>query len=303
MSEALPHWSGSEESGSRWQLRLMRFWALHAPGLLVDLSLWLISLVYAVNTRRSATQGSILYLRRVLKREPTLRDRHRHARTFAHVFLDRVRFLARGVEGFSITSQGEHLISELHAQGRCAVLLGAHFGSFEALRAFDRSLPDLRVRYLMFSDHTSQSTELLRELNPEVAGKVISLTDGKMAMLEVYEALDAGCFVAFLGDRIPVAAARAKVCPPFLGDPMDVPTSPYVAAIAAKVPLILCFAPRVGKDRYAVDFQLLYDGAPVPRGERAARIAALAGRYVSVLEAMCRRYPYNWFNFFDVWSR
>lgn len=304
VAEDLGNWSEARESGSKLSLRFMRWIALRAPGLVVDPLLWLISLCYALNTGRPATQGSILYLRRVLGREPTLRERHCHARVFAHVFLDRVRLLSDGVDAFEVTAEGHHLIGDLYRQGRGAVLLGAHFGSFEALRAFDRVLPGLSVRYLMFPDHAPHSTELLRELNPEVADKVISLADGQNAMIEVYEALERGEFVAFLGDRFPNRAAqRATATVSFFGDPIDVPTSPYIAAMAAKAPLILCVAPRLGKDRYAVDFTLFHDGQSVPRGERKAVIEGLARRYVETLEALCRRYPYNWFNFFDIWRR
>lgn len=301
VTEDLPHWSGARESGGRWQLRFMRWVALTAPAWLIDPMLWLISFGYALNTRRLATQGSILYLRKVLGREPSFRDRHRHARTFAHVFLDRVRLLAGGVDGFRVDATREELIGDLYQQGRGAVLLGAHFGSFEALRAFDRVLPGLSVRYLMFPDHAPHSTELLRELNPEVADKVISLANGQHAMMEVYEALEQGEFVAFLGDRIPNPAIRAKVSVPFFGGDINVPTSPYIAAMAAKVPLILCTAPRIGKDHYAVEFTEFYDGARVTRAERSNVINGLARRYVETLEGLCRRHPYNWFNFFDIW--
>jgi len=281
----------------------MRWLALRGPAIVVDPLLWLISLSYAMNKQRSATQGSILYLKRIFGREPTLRERHRHARTFAHVFLDRVRLLADGVDGFEISAKGQHLIGDLFREGRGAILLGAHFGSFEALRAFDRQLPGLSVRYLMFPDHAQNSTELLREINPEVADKVISLANGLNAMIEVHEALERGEFVAFLGDRMPNREIRAKVAVPFFGEPIEVPSSPYVAALAAKVPLILCVAPRLGKDLYAVEFSMFYDGAAVPRAERQPIIEGLARRYVETLEIMCRRYPYNWFNFFDFWGK
>ncbi|MDH3739642.1 MAG: acyl-CoA synthetase, partial [Alphaproteobacteria bacterium] len=231
-----------------------------------------------------------------------LRERHRHARTFAHVFLDRVQLLANGVDSFRIDANGQHLIEELHNSGRGAVLLGAHFGSFEALRAFDRSLPGLRVRYLMFPENAQTSTALMSELNTEVADRVISLADGKRAMMEAGEALRRGDFVAFLGDRLPDRTIRSQISVPFLGESIKLPTSPYIVAMVARVPLILCVAPRLGRAHYAIEFSLLDDGAPVERAARSDHIAVLADRYSATLENLCRRYPYNWFNFFDIWG-
>jgi predicted LPLAT superfamily acyltransferase len=121
-------------------------------------------------------------------------------------------------------------------------------------------------------------------------------------MLAIREALDARDFVAFLGDRMPIRNSRAEVAVPFFGKPMRVPLSPYLSAILAGVPLILCFAPRVGRKTYEIEMFEIYDGAPVARGERDETCRKLAGVYVARLEEMCRRYPYNWFNFFDIWS-
>lgn len=296
-------WAKTTESGRLWQLRLLRWLSLYAPDILLDKLLWLIALGFSLNKRRTATMGSILYLRRIFGREPNWLERQRHACEFAHVVRDRVRFLSGGTDSFEIKASGQERIAELCCSGRGAVLLGAHFGSFEALRAFDRHLPGLVVRYLMFPDHAPHTTALLRELNPQVAERVISLKNGQHAMLEVYEALNRGEFVAFLGDRLPSPTIRSKLSLPFLGSAIDLPASPYIAALAAKVPLIICTAPRLGKNRYAIGFEEIYDGRPVARCERSEKAGEMARRFTLHLEEMCRRYPYNWFNFFDIWQR
>ena len=302
-AETASQWARERESGAEWQLRLMRWLALNAPDSLMDALIWCIALVYACQAQRPSTAASQLYLQRVLDKKPGIRERHRHARTFAHVFLDRVKFLSSGVDDFEIDVSGQQLIERQHKSGRGGVLLGAHFGSFEALRSFDRALPGLRVRYLMFPEHAPASTALLNELNADTADQVISLTNGPQAMLEVYEALNNGEFVAFLGDRLPNISARSQLDVPFLGGSITLPTSPYIVAIAANVPLYLCVAPRLGKKHYGIEFSELYDGARVSRPERAERIAALAQTYADHLEGLCDRHPYNWFNFFDIWSR
>ncbi len=216
--------------------------------------------------------------------------------------LDRARLLSGGLARFSVRPKGETAILRLHLAGRGAVLLGAHFGSFEALRAFDKLLPGLRVRYLMFQENAEKITRLLEALNPEVAAQVIPVSDGQSAMLAVGDALKAGDFVAFLGDRMPLRNERSEVTVEFLDAPMDIPRAPYVSAILAGAPLILCFAPRTGPRSYEIVFTEIYDGGPVPRGERDAVSQALAQRYADALEDMCRRHPCNWFNFFDVWG-
>ena len=302
-SSDVSQWSTSRETGSPWQLRLMRWLALHAPAIVMEPLLWSITLVYALQSQRPTTRASALYLERILGRRASLRDLHRQTNMFAHVYVDRVKLLSGGLDRFKVQVSGADLIERQHAAGRGGILVGAHFGSFEVLRAFDRTLPDLRVRYLMYPEHATVSTGLLNQLNPSVADRIISLQDGQTAMLQVFEALNEGEFVAFLGDRLVDPSIRGQIQVPFLGDTINVPTSPYIAAIAARVPLFFCTAPRLGKDHYAIEFSMLYDGSPVERAERGERIAALAGSYAAKLEAMCRRHPFNWFNFFDIWSK
>lgn len=301
MVEKTANWVEAKEAGTVWQLRLMRFIALNAPAILSSPILWLTALVFAADKKRASSRASADYLHRVFGRVPTLMERQRHALAFSHVFFERVQLLAGGTDAFSIDMSGQDLVRDRIAMGRGAVLLGAHYGSFEALRAMDREVPGLSVRYVMYPENAQKSTQLLAVLNPEISRKIISLANGPMAMIQVYEALEDGGFVAFLGDRMPDSSARAKVSVTFLGGKIDVPTSPYLAAMAARVPIVLCFAVWERRKRYRAEFSLLYDGENVHRKDRAQVAQDLAQRYASVVEGHCRRDPYNWFNFFDVW--
>jgi predicted LPLAT superfamily acyltransferase len=303
MTDMAPEWVAERERGNPHLLRVMSWIAKVAPGFVTDPLIWLISLYFTIFPSKTSAAASTAYLGKVLGRPAGFSERHRHVRMFAQVILDRVHLLGSGVLKFDVRSRNHELIETRHLEGRGGVLLSAHFGSFEVLRAFERTLPGLDVRYLMFPDNAQNSGQILNQLNPEVAAKVISLSDGHAAMLEVREALEANVFVAFLGDRMPVRSPQAEVAVEFFGDQVHVPVSPYLSAILAGVPLILCFAPRVGRKTYEIEMFEIYDGAPVPRGQRDKKCHELAQAYADYLEKMCRRYPYNWFNFYDFWSR
>lgn len=304
MASAPTGWTFSE-SGTRRQLRLMRWIGLHAPDRVLEAVISLIAVWFALRRGRPATRGSEVFLRRALGRAPRFSDRHRHARAFAQSMVERVALLTKGADAFALEARGDEAIRALHAAGRGAVLLGAHYGGFEALRAYDRELPGLVVRYLMHPAHAAASTALLDELNPEVAARVIPLSDGTAAMLAVAEALERGEFVAFLGDRLQAADGPARpgsvVEAPFFGSCIRLPASPYVASIVARAPLIFCVAARTGRRRYEIEFAQLHDGTPPGRAARAGLIRKLAQDYAERLERLCRRDPYQWFNFYDIW--
>ena len=301
MAEAQPAWRREPEHGNTLVLRALRWLGRYAPAVLTDPLIGAIALWFSAFPSRIAARGQSAYLRAALGRAPRFADRFRQCLGFAHVVLDRTRLLSNGVAGFDVRAEGEEIFLRHHRAGRGGVLLGAHFGSFEALRAFDRTLPGLSVRYLMFQANAEKATRLLEALNPDVASQVIPVTDGQSAMLAVREALAAGKFVAYLGDRMPARSRRGEIEVRFLGAPIRVPRAPYISAMLAAAPLILCFAPRTGPRRYEIHFLELYDGSPVPRAERDARCRELAQGYADALAEMCRRHPYNWFNFFDIW--
>ncbi len=299
---ATDHWSRRPEIGGP---ALIEFAVRLLPAMPATLSaaiIWLIAFVMTAAPGRAANAASRAYLERALGRTPRFGDVLRQTATFSHVLLDRARLLTCGAKGFTIDVQGGEAVRACMATGRGGVLLGAHFGSFEALRAMEARLVGIRVRYLMFTRHASHSHSALSRLNPEVAARVIDLGNGPLAMLDVVEALSAGEFVAFLGDRSAAGEPVRVVRAPFFGAPMAVPVSPYIAAMVAGAPIIMCFAPRIGPMRYTACFTQLHDGGRTPRAQRHRLTQELAERYLAELEMLCRRHPFNWFNFHDVWS-
>ena len=301
MSEALPAWRQERERGGHTLLRLMAWAAQRAPDWIADPIIWLFTLYYTLTTSTVAKQGSRKYLAKVLG-QSGFQQRFRHIHTFAHVIYERALLLNDGVDRFSIIPRDHGQIEDLMKQGRSAILLGAHFGSFEALRAFDRTLPGLSVKYLMYQENAEAVTKALQSLNPDIAKQVIPVANGPNAMLAVRETLETGHFTAFLGDRVLDRSSRAQVVVDFLGAPISIPRAPYLCAIMARVPLILTFAVRTAHRTYEIEFFEIYDGSEVPRGERDQTCNALAQVYADKLSDMCRRHPYNWFNFFDIWG-
>lgn len=301
-SDARPEWRREPERGNMIAIRVMCWCAIHVPDWLARPIVSVVALYFTVFTTRPVRQGMRSYLRRVVGRDG-FAQRFRHIRCFANVAYERVQLLADSIESFRISPRTHPIIEQRLADGRGAILLGAHFGSFEALRALDRTLPGLSVRYLMFQDNAMQLTTLLERLNPEITEQVISVTNGRDAMLAVREALDDGHFVAFLGDRETDSNSRSQVTVDFFGAPVSFPRAPYQCAMMARVPLITTFAIYIGQRTYSVGFREIYDGSTVARASRGQTCEALAQDFADELAENCRRHPYNWFNFFDIWQR
>ena len=253
---------------------------------------------YYLLTAPAARDASRDYLARVLGHRARLPDVARHVFTFASSIFERAFLLTGRLGRFRIDVDGvEHLVVTL-GQGRGCMLLGAHFGSFEALRVVGRHAP-VRVRPAMFRENSGAATRVLEALDPALQAAIIELGHPG-AMLEIRESLARGEIVGMLADR---AAGNGKmVTVPFLGRPAAFPAGPILLAAMLDVPVFLFFGIRTGARRYLVRFVPFADRIELGREERAAALRGWVRAYAGRLEAECRAHPFNWFNFYPFWE-
>ncbi len=252
-------------------------------------------LLFAPASRRASGD----YLRRALGRPPGWRDRYRHFFTFAATIHDRVYLVNRRFELFDFEVHGEAELRRLLAGGKGLFLMGAHLGSFEAIRALGRRDADLRVAMVMHQDNAQKLNAMLAAINPEAVQDVIGL--GQIdSMLKVRERLDEGCVVGMLADRTPGKDALAPV--QILGANAELPLGPLRMAALLRRPVLFMTGLYLGGNRYAIHFEPLADFSGVARGGRDAALKAAVDRYAALLDRYCRKAPYNWFNFFDFWQ-
>jgi predicted LPLAT superfamily acyltransferase len=84
---------------------------------------------------RKARAASRQYLQRVLAQPVGFRQLFRHYFTFATVAMDRFFLLKERYGLYETRNHGEELLHEILKSGQGCLLLGAHMGSFEILRA------------------------------------------------------------------------------------------------------------------------------------------------------------------------
>jgi predicted LPLAT superfamily acyltransferase len=296
-------WATQAERSNALTLRVMRWIAVTLGRRVSRLVLHPITL-YFLLFGGAAARASNAYLARVLGRPPRWGDRYRHIHHFAATILDRVYLLRGDFDLFDVEVVGaEHLDAVLHA-GRGAFLVGAHLGSFEALRALGEERRGLRVAMLMYERNARLLTQTLRAIAPGAQQKVIGL--GRMeAMLELRDWLDAGGVAGLLADRTlqgagQPAQGRSRIhWIDFLGAPAAFSDGAFRLAALLRRPVIFMAGLYLGGGRYQLRFAPLADFTEA-RGDAAVQDAVQ--HYARVLEQHCRETPRNWFNFFDFWA-
>ncbi len=297
MSQA---WLERPEGGSSFALKFVSALALSVGRPLTRLLLYPI-VFYFLLRRGPERRASRAYLARVLRREASLADVARHFHAFSAVTLDRVFLLTGNLAGFDISTHGLNALHRAMDGGRGVLLVGAHFGSFEALRVLGLQRPDATIRVVLDEGHSPMLSRILTNLNPTIARSIISpRKSGMTVALEIGDALRQGALVTMLADR--ARPGNPTVSVSFLGARADFPTAPWQIASALRVPVVLCLGIYRGANKYELHFEVLSEQLHFIRRERKQQLASIVQLFADRLEHYARLAPSNWFNFYDFWQ-
>lgn len=292
------HWSEQRERGSRALTRFMVWLALRVGRPAARLLIPPIAVYFLVFSRKPRA-ASRDYLRRVLGREPGLADLYRHYHTFSSTILDRVHFLSGRIGAFDVKLHGTEVFDAALAQGRGLILLGAHLGSFDALRSVAAHGHELHVNVLMHEANSAMIRSVFEQVAPDMRTRVIQLGRPE-TFIRVKELLERGEAVGLLADRGLPGEKSVRV--PFLGGEAGFPQGPMVLASLLDAPVIFFCAVYRGGRHYDVYIEPFADRVALDRKAREAGLVEYVERYAARLEHYCHDAPYNWFNFYDFWS-
>jgi len=303
-------WSRIAERGSIWGIRFT-VWCYRHLGRRLSLPLVHAIVSYFFVTDARGRRASLAYLRRIhadprgrasLPRPPGLRECFLHYRSFALSIVDRLAIWFGRGDDFEFVTHGLDYVDRLAEEGRGALILGSHLGSFDALRLLAKRAGST-VNVLMFTANAQRINQVFREVAPEVEASVIHVDPSSVqSVFTIRERLRHGEHVAILADRIEVGERDRAMHARLLGGRVPLPQAPILLAGLLGCPLVTVVALRDGPERYEVFVDVLAERVTLPREGREGVVAALLETYAASLEQHCLRKPYQWFNFFDYWQ-
>ncbi len=231
---------------------------------------------------------------------------YRHFLRFAHSMLDKIASW-RGellMERDVVFAPGaRQVLDTQEPKGR--LILGAHLGDMEACRALAQLAAGQTINALVFTDNAQRFNRILNEFSPKALINLISVKQiGPETAIVLQQKLDAGEWVAIMGDRLAVGTARVDakriIWSEFLGEPAPFSAGPFILAATLRCPVTLLFALRQGK-RLQIHCEPFTPPALFPRTERLQSLQAAVDRYAQRLAHHAIISPLDWFNFFDFW--
>nr|RAW03918.1 glycosyltransferase family 2 protein [Aerococcus urinae] len=300
------HWASMRERGSKLGLWLLAI-VFRIFGRNVCLAVMSPVVLFFFLTGGEQRRASLDYLGRA-RDAGLISDRvgwrlsFRHFSTFAAAALDRLAAWTGSYEPADIEDLDKANFVSAKQADRGAVLLTAHYGNPEVVRAIANLNNRLRLIVLMHTAHAEAYTGLVDAISGSSAIRIIQVSQiGPDTAIILQNAIDNGEWIVVSADRGPVSGKTSRVSwANFLGKRAPFPQGPHILAGILKCPVHILFCVRV-HGRYRVIFEPFADRIELPRANRERAIQASVERFATRLETHLRIAPLQWFNFFDFW--
>ncbi|MGN0189131.1 MAG: acyltransferase [Candidatus Cryptobacteroides sp.] len=210
---------------------------------------------------------------------------------FGKSLIDRFAIQTGMQEDFSYEFENHEAILSPVRAGKGVVMIGAHIGSWQMGFPFaDRY--GAKVNIVMFDNEWDAVKDVMERNSQKDDVAVIPVREGDISgIFLIREALSRGEAVCFQGDRYMEGNRVSNA--DFMGRKALFPSGPFILAAKLRVPVVFYFAMREKGRKYRFIFR-----EAVNTGD----MGALLESYVRTLEEVVRKYPAQWFNYYDFWN-
>jgi predicted LPLAT superfamily acyltransferase len=215
-----------------------------------------------------------------------------HYFVFGQTLIDKVALKAGMKDRYSFEFDNYERFLQIIDGSQGVILIGAHVGCWEAGSVFFGNYGK-KINIVMFDVEKQEVREALEKQATESNYKIIPVNQGSLeALLQIKIALNEGEYVCFNGDRhIDTTTAVSRN---FFGGDALFPIGPFRIAAKCRVPVVFYFSMREKGMKYRFMFTEVTEELRNPDH--------LLDKYKESLEAIVRKYPRQWFNFYNFWN-
>jgi len=213
--------------------------------------------------------------------------------TFGRIQLDRIAIAVGLKQKFTFEFDGIHYIKDLLAEKKGGILLTAHIGNFNLAKHFFDEKNNPAVVNLVMTDLEHQEIKsYLESVTGKSMIKTIVLQDDLSHIFKMNEALNDNELIVFAADRY---LENAKTyTEEFLGKEVKFPQGPFKLATRKNIPVVFV---HIMRER---NFHYHFYARPYSGTEHTSK--ELLKSYLENLEIMVKKYPHQWYNYYDYWK-
>jgi len=214
--------------------------------------------------------------------------------TFGQTIIDKIAIGAGMRNHFTYQFDGEEKLKKLLSDKKGGVLISAHIGNFEIAEHFFSEIDvDFQINLVTTDLEHSTIKKYLESISKKSKIKFIVISDDLSHIFEINAALARNELVCFTGDRYFEGAK--SLSENLLGEEALFPAGPFLIASRLKVPVVFVYVmkePNLHYHLYTRDAKVKH------RDEKG-----LLREYTESVEMMLKKYPLQWFNYFDFWNQ
>lgn len=292
-----PAWKGKTRGGRGGYLffiGLIRF-----TGVRVAYVFLALVVIYFIPFAPKATAAIWKYGRRILKynRWNTFRLLFRNYYVLGQTLIDKIAIGNGRIARYRFEFEGREPLLRLLETTGGVVMIGGHVGNWEVGAPFFEDYGK-KMNIVMYDAEYRKIKELLERNGIGKNYKVIPVNrDNLTHVFEIGAALGRGEYVCFQGDRFVSDDHTLSV--EFMGEKARFPLGPFQIAARMGKAVVFYFAMREKGNGYRFHFYIAAQGDHLKPREREKYIL---GQYVRTLEVLLKRYPEQWFNYYDFWQ-
>ncbi len=213
--------------------------------------------------------------------------------TFGQTIIDKVAISFGLRDRFTYEFDGKDILKRLLADKKGGVLISAHMGNFEIAEYF---LSEIDVNFqinLVTTDlEHSAIKNYLEKVTKKSNIKFILISEDLTHIFEINAALARNELVCFTGDRY--FEGVKSLSENLLDQEAIFPAGPFLIASRLKVPVVFVYVMKEPNLHYHLYTR---EAESKHRDEKG-----LLKEYTKSVEMMIKKYPLQWFNYFDFWD-
>ena len=292
-------WDGKSRSGVLgYKIFVL---TLRHGGLLPAYFILLFVSLYFFLFSRSSSRFSYLFFRNRIgfSRFKSVRSVYCNYFVFGQTLIDRVAVIAGLSNKFTYDFDGEEHLHQIVDEGKGGILISAHVGNWEVAGHLLYRIKT-KINVLIHEAEHEQVKHYLEGVKGKGNMNVIVMKDDFSHIYDISKALENGEILCLHGDRY--MSWSKTIHAHFLGDKAHFPQGPFAMAVGFRVPVSYVFAMKEDIHHYhfsATSPKIYSSNTRVNKQELAENAL---NDFIQTAENTVRKYPLQWFNYYDFWQ-